>query len=230
MFLVGIKWYGAREKTTKIDQNFYQIYTMRKLKYLQLLIVIVACQSSYTSAQTKPTGTVRGIDAYCKTIDAITENSNEPQMVFGDTSDSEDSNAKPNWQKFESSNALEKFREKSETYSIAYNWLKGGKIVASNFTNFSPSGDWTMYVYHYFREDGTLARVRSELRTFEGDYIVIQTRYFSRSGRQLSKTVKYLDLMTHKPKKATSMFNSSFSSSDYFKTTKKLPFAQLMEK
>ncbi len=203
---------------------------MRKLKYLQLLIVIVACQLSYISAQTKPTDTVRGIDAYCKTIDGITEKSKEPQMVFADTSDYEAANAKPKWQKFESSNALEKFREKTETYSIAYNWLKGVKIVASNFTNFSPSGDWTMYVYHYFRDDGTLARVTSELRTFEGDYIVIQTRYFTSSGRQLRKTVKYLDLTTHKPKKATSMFNSSFTSADYFKTTKKVPFAHLIAK
>ncbi|MFM9905940.1 MAG: hypothetical protein ACKVQJ_15365 [Pyrinomonadaceae bacterium] len=122
------------------------------------------------------------------------------------------------------------FREGSETYSISYNWVKGGKVVASNFTNFSPSGDWTMYIYHCFREDGTLARVKSELRTFQGDYIVIRTQHFTTGGKQISKTTKYLDLTTHRPKKSSSQFNSSFSPEDYFKKTSKLPFAHLLKK
>ena len=202
---------------------------MKKLRYSLLVIGLVACQSAILSAQTKTTAEVKSIDAYCKTIDAVTAKS-KTALIFADTSDYENANAKPKWQKFTSEKALEKFREKIETYSIAYNWLKSGKLVASNFTNFSPSGDWTMYVYHIYRADGSLARVKSELRTFQEDYIVIKTQYFNASGKQVSNTMKYFDLTTHKPKKASPDFDSNFSSDDYFTKISKLPFASQMKK
>ncbi len=202
---------------------------MKKIRYSLLLIGLVICQSAIMSAQTKTSAEVKDIDAYCKTVDSLTSK-NKTAFIFADTSDYEDANSRPKWQKFTSEKALEKFREKTETYSIAYNWLKGGKVVASNFTNFSPSGDWTMYVFHVYRADGSLARVKSELRTFQGDYIVIKTQYFNTSGKQISKTMKYLDLTTHKPKKASSNFNSSFAEEDYFTKTSKLPFASQLKK
>ena len=202
---------------------------MKKIRYSLLLVGLAICQSAVVSAQTKRSAEVKGIDAYCKTIDSLTSK-NKTALIFADTSDYEDANAKPKWQKFTSEKALEKFRDKTETYSIAYNWLKGGKLVASNFTNFSPSGDWTMYIYHVYRADGSLARVKSELRTFQGDYIVIKTQYFNTSGKEISKTMKYLDLATHKPKKPSPDFNSSFSSEDYFTKTSKLPFAAQLKK
>ena len=87
-----------------------------------------------------------------------------------------------------------------------------------------------MYIFHCYRADGTLAQVRSELRTFYGDYIVTQTRYFNGRGKQISKTVKYQDLTSHKLKKPTSDFDSSFSDDDIFMTTAKLPFAKLITK
>ena len=85
-----------------------------------------------------------------------------------------------------------------------------------------------MYVNHCYRANGTLARVGSELRTFNGDYIVTRTRYFSDGGKQLSQTEKFQDLTTHKMKKPTKDFESSFSDDDIFKTTAKLPFAKLI--
>lgn len=206
---------------------------MNKLSFLTCLIVFLLFQSSFVSAQTGKKAEIKRIEAYCKTVDAFTKRYKNPQSVYADTSDYNE-NDKPKWRKFASENALEKFREKTETYSIAYNWQKNGKIVKSNFTLFSPSGDWAQYVYHHFREDGTLAKAESEMRTFNGDLIIIQDFYFDRKGNLLKKTVKYLDLQTKKPVKPTKEFleneGSFFSDVDYFKKTSKLPFAHLLKR
>jgi hypothetical protein len=203
---------------------------MKKFGLLAFLIVIF---SLLVSAQTNKKAEIKLIDAYSKTVDAFVKKYKSPHLVFADVSDYE-TNSKPKWKKFASEKALEKFRETTETYSIAYNWQKNGKITKSNFTLFSPSGDWAQYVYHYFREDGTLAKAESEMRTFNGDLIVIQDFYFDAKGKLLKKTVKYLDLQTEKPIKPTKEFlenNAGFVDDvEYFKRTSKLPFASLLRK
>lgn len=173
---------------------------------------------------------VKSIDAYCKTIDSLAEKAKRPDLIFADTANYEDQSTKPKWQRFTSEKALEKFRTRNETYSIAYNWLKGNKLVASNFTNFSASGDWTMYISHTYRSDGTLARVISELRTFVGNYIITQTRYFNVNGKLIMRTVMYQDLISHEPKKASSENDAYFTDDDIYKTAAKLPFAKLIKK
>lgn len=172
---------------------------------------------------------IKEIDAYCKTVDSIRDKRKSPELVFADTAAQEDTKAK--WRRFASEKALEKFREKSETYTIAYNWRNNGKIVASNFTLFSGSGDWVKYVYQYFRPDGTLARAETEYRTFMGDFIVIRRHYFNTAGKQIGSSVKFLDLNTHKPKKPEdgSVMGDDPKEVDYYKTTSKLPFAHLLK-
>lgn len=188
-----------------------------------LIAAVSAVAQKGTSVQ------IRRIDAYAKSIDRITNKKQEPDVIFADTSQGDD---KPKWEKFDSTKALDKFREATETYTVAYNWTSKGTIVASNFTLFSPSGDWAKYVNHYFRADGSLAKVTSELRTFYGDYIVIEALYFDAGGRRLKRGIKYLDLTTKKPRKPTSDFlsdNSMTSGVDYFKRTKHLPFAVFLK-
>ena len=151
-------------------------------------------------------------------------------IVIADTADYD--KEKPDWKLFASEAELDKFRENSETYNIAYNFRKSGKLVASNFTKFSPSGDWSKYLFHYFRDDGSLAKVKSELRTFYGDFIVIRNIYFDRNGKQLKKTVKYLDLFTRKPKKPAKDYidgsDLSSNEADFYKHASKLPFIKLI--
>jgi hypothetical protein len=202
---------------------------MKILRFVTLLSVV--CLSTAAFAQKSKIAEIKRIDAYCKTVDAIPGKRKGAQLVFADVSDMNDKKEK--WRKFASEKALEKFRETTETYTIAYNWLKNGKIVVSNFTLFSGSGDWAKYVYHYFRMDGSLARVESELRTFYGHYIAVRRLYFDRKGKMVHQSVKYLDLETKKPKKPSSDFlgdNSSWKEVDYFKKTSKLPFAHLLKK
>lgn len=206
---------------------------MSKLFFLTFLTVFLLFHPSPVFTQTAKKAEIKRIDAYCKTVDTFVKRYRNPQLIYADTSDYNETD-KPKWRKFASEKILEKFRENTETYSIAYNWQKNGKIIKSNFTLFSPSGDWAQYVYHYFREDGTLAKAESEMRTFNGDLIIVQNFYFNRKGKFLQKTVKYLDLQTQKPIKPSKEFlenKADFSDdADYFKNTGKLPFANLLKK
>jgi len=173
---------------------------------------------------------IKKIDAYCKTFDASVKSNKSPHLIFADISQTD----KPKWRKFASDTALKNFRNNVETYTISYNWQKNGKVVISNFTLFSGSGDWVQYVYHYFREDGTLAKAESELRTFHGNLIVSQDFYFNEKGKLLKGTLDYLDLETQKPTKTNDEFidahSDFFRQVDYYKKTDKLPFARLLIK
>lgn len=180
--------------------------------------------------QAKNAAALRQINRYVTSVDKITSRKKEPSVVVADVSDYNGRKAK--WRAFRSSNALEKFREKTETYSIAYNWTHERKIVATVFTFFSPSGDWAQYVTHYFRSDGTAAKVVSEMRTFYGDYIVIREMYFDSRGRSLKRSTKYLDLTTKKPKKPIAELfedNSALSRNEYYKKVSNLPFYSLIK-
>jgi hypothetical protein len=198
-----------------------------------LCFVIFALAILPIQAQTNKNAEIKRIDSYVKTLDAFVKN-RKPHLIFADTSDYE-AESKPQWQKFASEKALEKFREEQrETYAIAFNWRQKGKIVKTNFTLFSPSGDWTQYVFHNFRPDGSLAHAQSEMRTFNGDLIIIQDFYFDRRGRLLKKSVKYRDLQTQKPIKPTKEFletRGNFSNDvEYYKKVSKLPFVNLLKK
>jgi hypothetical protein len=203
---------------------------MKKHSLLIIALLLLAFQN-LSFAQTNKRAEIRRIEAYCKTVDAFINRNKKPHLVFADISDYND-DSKAKWRKFASDKALEKFRERSETYTIAYNWRKNGRLIHSAFTLFSPSGDWANYVYHYFRSDGTLAKVKSELRTFYGDLIVLQTLHFDAKGRLLRKTIQYKDLRTGKPKKPEKEYlegtTDFVSGKDYFKKVNKLPFAKLL--
>ncbi len=203
---------------------------MKKYSLLIIALLLLGFQN-LSFAQTNKRTEIRRIEAYCKTIDTFVRRNKNPHLVFADISDYND-DSKSKWRKFASDKALEKFRTRNETYTIAYNWRKNGKLIHSAFTLFSPSGDWAQYVHHYFRPDGTLAKVKSELRTFYGDLIVLQTLYFNGKGRLLRKTIQYKDLRTGKPTKPEKEYlegtTDFVNGKDYFKKVSKLPFAKLL--
>lgn len=193
------------------------------LKKISIVFLVFVVAAISIAAQKKPVtkvNTVVAIDKYVKTLNNIEKKSKEPDIVAADTSDADSD--KPVWKKFVSVKALEKAREEKETYTIAYNWKSNGKIVVSNFTYFSPSGDWSQYVYNYFREDGSLARVDSELRTFMDDCVISQKYYFNSKGTRIKKTLAYFDLKTDKPKKRC--LGADALKFDFFRSVGKLPF------
>lgn len=176
------------------------------------------------------TAATRWIDAYVRSVDTFVRR-HPTAIIVADIAEYD--SGKPEWRRFPSESELAKFRESSETYTVAYNYRKSGKIVASNFTRFSPSGDWAKYLSHYFREDGSLAKVSSELRTFYGDLIIQQEFYFNARGKRIKKSIKYLDLTTQKPKKPAAEYiegmNEELDRADYYLTVKSLPFVRLLK-
>ncbi len=207
---------------------------MKKYGLLTIFFLLCVFQVSTVFAQPQKIAEIKRIEAYCKTVDALVKRTKKPSLLFADTSDYND-DAKEKWRKFASEKSLEKYRENTaETYSIAYNWQRSGQIVKSNFTLFSPSGDWAEYVYHCFRADGTLAKAEQEMRTFNEDLILIQNFYFNQAGKLQKKTVKYFDLRSKKPIKPTKEFlrqiQELVSQIDFYKKVGKLPFAHLLKK
>ena len=199
------------------------------LKFAAIAILLLTV-FGLVSAQGKKTAEIRRIDALARTVDRIAKNDHK-NIIVADTAEFDQEKA--NWKLFESEKALDKFRENTETYTVAFNWLRNGRLAASNFTLFSPSGDWTKYVFHYFRPDGSLALAKSELRTFFGEYIVREERYFDKRGRLIKRTIRYFDLTTEKPKKPTKEMrddNPSLYKVDYYLNVKKLPFVALLSR
>lgn len=205
---------------------------MKKNNIILLLLAMAACQMAVYSQKKAGNPGVKSIDAYCKTVDTAKARKKARLVVYADTADyAVEGNGK--WRQFASEKTLEKFRETTETYTIALNWQQNGRIVASNFTIFSPSGDWAKYVYQYFRTDGSLARAESEVRTFYGEYIAVQRVYFDPKGKLIRTTTRYRDLYSEKPKKWDPNWgdeDSAFGDVDYYKSTSKLPFAHLLGK
>jgi hypothetical protein len=196
-----------------------------------VLINIVALSllfgASISKAQSTSSQTLT-IDRYVSSLSKLRRKA--PTYVFADVADYE---AKaPKWEKFRSEAALEKHRDGgSEAYTIAYVWAKNGKVVGTNVTHFSPSGDWTEYVYSYYRPDGSLARADVDFRTFYGDLMILQKVYFDAAGKVIKRTKKSMDLMTRKPKKAGADFtpDSELMSGDFYRTTAGLPFASMVK-
>lgn len=198
----------------------------------RIIFVLVLCLSLSAAAtaqqhrknQAKNLGstTTAKIDKYVKSLLAEVDKRTEPDLVTADTADPESD--KPDWKRFASTDALDKAREESETYTIAYSWKMDGKIAVSNFTYFSESGDWAQYVYHFFRPDGTLARVDGELRTFMDDCIIRQSFYFKPDGRRIKKTLAYFDLITDKVRKPC--LGADALKFDHFAAVDKLPFKE----
>ena len=200
---------------------------MKTFSFIAVSLLLLIGLSSESPAQARKSAEVKRIDAYCKTVDAIRKKHKKPDLIFADTAGMNEDKEK--WRAFASEKALDKFREKSETYSIAYNWQSGSRVIASNFTLFSGSGDWVKYNNHCFREDGTLAVLESDYRTFNGDFMVVRRRYFDRSGKLISKSAKFLDLQTRKPKDASSgVMGDDADEVDYYARTSKLPFVHFL--
>ncbi len=200
---------------------------MKKIVLSTIILGIV--YASAAVAQTK-TAEIRQIDSLAKSIDARAKGRKASKLVFADVSNYEvDESAK--WQNFTSEKALERHRAKTEAYTIAYVWLDGGRAASTNFTLFSPSGDWVKYVFSYFRSDGSLARVETDYRTFNGDFKVIRRFYFDLAGKEISRSARILDLQSSKPKKAPEgVMGDDPDEAAYYMTTSKLPFAHLINK
>jgi hypothetical protein len=205
---------------------------MKKLNIVIVAGIVLLFQSAIVLAQgntAKRAGqtdeSVKAIEAYAKQIEAFVKKEGKPHLIIADIADYNKSD-QPVWKKYDSEEEFEKARETEESYTIAYNWQKDGKLIATNFTYSSPSGDWAQYVYYVFREDGTTARAERELRTFLGDMIVNRVYIYDKSGKLLKQTKTFRDLNTQKIVKPTDNFMDM--DVEIYKNKGSLPFAGML--
>lgn len=168
---------------------------------------------------------VKAAGDYVKSVAEFAEKQGSPHLIIADISDYKD-DSKPVWKKYATAEEFENSREDEESYTVAYIWFKDEVPVAVNFTYSSPSGDWALYVEYVFRADGSTAGIRRELRTFQGDVIVLTKFLFDEKGKELKKTTEYFDLETQKPIPP----NKNFADMEVtlYKSVKELPFAKLL--
>jgi hypothetical protein len=161
---------------------------------------------------------VLAINSYAKQIDSFIKI--KPKVrIFGDASLPEDEKSK--WQEFKSVAKL----EEDQVYESAKIWLRQNKVVCANFTLSSPSGDWTQFVWYYFREDGSLAKIREVLNTFHGNASVHREYFFDQPGKSIFSTRKILDLKTQRPRKSIDFMDQPAA---VFQNVTDLPFYTLL--
>jgi hypothetical protein len=188
--------------------------------------MVTALARPFPAVQAQNADGVAAIEAYSRQMDAYAKRNARRARLFADTSDYTDANSPARWQEFRSKSAL----ERAEAYSAANVWSnQAGAPVIAEFSLSSPSGDWAQYVTYYYRDDGTLAKLHSELRTFMGDLIVIRDRLYDSKGKLLQERTRYLDLKTGKPKKVK---EGSFMDAPVklYAKTSELPFYVLLKR
>ncbi|MBA3768351.1 MAG: hypothetical protein H0W99_15510 [Acidobacteria bacterium] len=181
---------------------------------------------SFPTAQAQNPADIAAIEAYSKQMDAYVKRNSRGGRFFGDTANYEEANAPARWQEFRNKRAL----QRAEVYSAATAWTNpAGELLVADFSLSSPSGDWAQYNTYYYRSDGTLAKLHSELRTFMGDLVVIRDRLYDPNGKLLQEKTRYLDLQTRKPKKVKEGDFMDIPPEVYAKTSN-LPFYALLKK
>lgn len=169
---------------------------------------------------------VAQIDKYVKKISSLTKKTK--QRIFADIASD---GKKANWKEFKT----EKMREKADTgdnlNENAVVWIKAEKISAATFTFQSPSRDWAQFATYYFRPNGTLAKIESNLNTFYGSVTAKLNYYYDSKGKIIKQTASYFDLQSQKPidlkklKKEREFIDEEVT---VLKNTSKLPFIKLI--
>ena len=194
--------------------------TMRvliRLGVLFSLATLIAAQGP--KARSPGAAEIASTKAYVKQIDRFIKLNPKSKRTFADVG-----NAQENWREFKSK--LAKGETNPEDLNeIGHAWAREGKVVAAGLAFQSESRDWAHFVRYYFREDGTLAKIYSRLNTFYGNVTAIREQYYSRNGRLLKTTARYLDIETQKPKKSHDFQDHP---TPVYLNVRKLPFSKLL--
>ena len=135
------------------------------------------------------------IDRLVKSLNDQVKGSDARMRIIANVAD----DGKPDdWREFKSDedrSRLDNGTNLNDNFSIVQN--ETGTWLDTMYQ--SPSRDWAQYVTYYFRLDGTLAKMETELRTFFGEMIAIRNRWFAPMGSELKIEREYNDLSTGKP-------------------------------
>ena len=187
---------------------------------LLILAVATTGQKQKTAAPQKEALTA--IASYAKSVDQFTKRNAGRRRIFGIVPGEEDKTDK--WAEFK----YVRQAVQANLHDSAYVWLKGGKVVAAQFSLTSSSGDWYHYVNYYFRADGTLAKINAQLNTFanpDGGISVVRDKFYSSSGTLLHTATRYRDLKSQKPRKRGDFMDQPIP---VYQTARDLPFTKLL--
>ncbi|HEX8747494.1 MAG TPA: hypothetical protein VF717_09865 [Pyrinomonadaceae bacterium] len=173
---------------------------------------------------------VASIEIYARGLDGYIRRNSRAARHFADTGSYVSDNAPARWQEFRTKAALDNAWQNGSTYTSSNVWFnQTGEPVVALFTFSSPSGDWAQYMTNYYRRDGTLAKSSAELRTFMGDIIRINNRFYDDKGKLLREQTRFLDLTTRRPKRVK---KDEFMDMEapLYASTSALPFYRLLKK
>lgn len=197
----------------------------RQLSIAVLTILVLFLSNLAGQVQKpKPDSQIVEIDRYTAEVDRFVKRNEKSARIFADVSSG--SSNKSNWKRFRSEREREKADTGENLNQNAYVWTRAGKVVGVNFTFQSPSRDWAHFVMYFYREDGSLAKVHSQLNTFYGNLSIVRDQYYSVDGKLLKSRKKFLDLQTQKTKKQPADFQDE--PIPEFKHVSELPFFKLL--
>jgi len=190
-----------------------------------LMLTLFATLQAQTKKASTPATEIASIDRYAAQLDQYAKRNQKSAQVLGDIS-SASTDEKSNWKTFKSTKEREDAGTGDNLNEQADVWKREGKVVATNMTFSSPSGDWAHFVTYYFRDDGSVAKTHGELNTFYGDVRVVSDHYYSQDGKLLKTKRLFLDLKTKRPKKPGDY--QPKKSEPVYKKVSDLPFFELL--
>ena len=200
-----------------------------QIKTLLAVVLTLTFVASF-HGQTKKTASspateIASIERYAAELDRFAKRNEKSAQIFADIS-SATTDEKSNWKKFKTAKEREDASTGDNLNEQAEVWKREGKVVATNMTFGSPSGDWAHFVTYYFRDDGSVAKIHGELNTFYGDLRVVSDHYYSQDGKLLKTKRLFLDLKTKRPKKPGDY--QPKKSEPVYKKVSELPFFKLL--
>jgi len=155
-------------------------------------VTLMVAQTPSAAKSTIEPSEVAAIDAYSKELDAFKNSKGNRARILGAEVDQTEVSK---WKEFESRHA----RGKAFFEDVADVWMKNGKLVVAELNSETNSGDWSKFVQYYFRDDGTLAKMRTTFAGFmvfseHGGGRIVQERIYSSNGKLLQKRLHCYEL------------------------------------
>ena len=156
------------------------------------LVTLIVAQTPSAVKPTTKSSEVAEIDAYCKELDDFKNSGRNRARILGAELNQTEV---PKWKEFRSRRA----RGKAFFEDVADVWMKNGKVVVAELNSETNSGDWSKFAQYYFRDDGTLAKMRTTFAGFmvfsdHGGGRIVQERIYSAKGKLLRKRLHCFEL------------------------------------
>ena len=213
--------------TLKIRQNKASVGAA-VVSILAFATLSVAQAPSAAKLTARPSE-VAAIDAYCKKLEAFKNSKRNRVRILGAGADETDV---PKWKEFKSRRAREEALN-SILDNVADVWMNNGKLMIAELNFETNSGDWSKFVQYYFRDDGTLAKMRATFAGFmvfseHGGGRIVQERIYSSTGKLLQKR---LDCFELEKKNRRIKCSGDYSNYDgtYYRRAQNLPFYGLLK-